>query len=136
MRVWPALIPRLITLGWAGWAVATSWAYVDETPEPLVLIESIVHIPIWIVWALIAAILIVGSVIPPGLRISPAGSWLRIIGMAMIAAAVVLWTWGFLDSDWGRGWVSAKNYGLIAVAAAGSAWITGRERHRVVKHDS
>ena len=135
MRVWPALIPRLITLGWAGWAAATSYAYISGAPDHLLLVERIVHMPIWIMWAVIATILTIGSIIPPGLRISPIGSWMRIIGMALIAAAVMLWCWGFFIADWDRGWVSAKNYGLIAVAAAASSWITGRETHRMVRHD-
>lgn len=133
MMPWPALIPRLITLGWAGWAAATSWAYFDEVPGHLALVENIIHMPVWVMWAAISIILILGSIIPPGMRLSPIGSWLRIIGMSLTAAAVVLWTWGFFTVDWERGWVSAKNYGLIAIAAGASAWITGREKHRVVR---
>lgn len=129
MRAWPALIPRVLTGAWAGWAAATSYAYTSGTPDHLIMVERILHAPIWAVWAILASILTLGSITPPGYRISPIGAWLRIIGMAGIAGMVALWAWGFMVADWDRGWVSAKNYALIAAAAGVSAWIAGRERH-------
>lgn len=116
---WPALIPRLITALWSVWAGATSYAYVHETPQALEATESFLHIPIWGAWCITATVLALGSAQPtfgpPWMQWL--GTGLRVGGMAMCAGLLMAWSTEFFTSDMARGWVTGKNYLMLAVLA-------------------
>lgn len=120
---WPALIPRLITALWSVWAGATSWAYVHETPQALEATESFLHIPIWGAWCITATVLALGSAQPPfGTPwLQWLGTGLRVGGMAMCAGLLMAWSTEFFTAEMARGWVTGKNYLMLAVLAMISA---------------
>lgn len=116
---WPAVIPRLMTALWCLWCMATSRAYVDATPDVLQATEAFLHIDIWMVWAITAGLLALGTLSPP---IGPAwvlwtGSILRIMGMSICAGLLLAWSVEFFMTDMDRGWVTGKNYLILAVLA-------------------
>lgn len=126
-------LPRLISLAWALWVIPTAFAYVDGSPPQLVSAEALLMLPIWVVWALAAALLVLGSLVPPGAseRQLEAARWMRVVGLAICAGLLIMWGAAFLGADGGRGWVSAKNYLFMALAAIVSAYLSGRDRARV-----
>lgn len=106
-----------ICLLWAIWDAATAVAYIDSSPPQLQRVENILHMPIWVVWAVATAFLVVGALIPAkrSERFREVAIWTRGIGMALSAALLALWGLEFIFSDTERGWVSGKNYLMLAV---------------------
>ena len=105
-----------ICLLWAIWDAATAVAYIDSSPPQLQRVENILHMPIWVVWAVATAFLVVGVLIPAkrSERFRELAIWTRGIGMALSAALLALWGLEFIFSDAERGWVSGKNYLMLA----------------------
>ena len=71
-------------------------------------------------WGAAAALLTLGLVPWCG------AGWSRVAGLAVVAGLCTAWGLSFtllwIDGETTRGWVSAKNYGLQAALAMGSAW--------------
>lgn len=103
-----------ICLLWAIWDAATAVAYIDSSPPQLQRVENILHMPIWVVWAVATAFLVVGALIPAK-RFREVAIWTRGIGMAASSALLALWGLEFIFSDAERGWVSGKNYLMLGV---------------------
>ena len=125
-------VPRLTALGWAIFAALTALAYNGVRPEQLEVPATILPGDLWVAWAFAAILLTLGGLVPPNAsetQLSIA-RWLRIAGIAVVAALLAMWTDAFFNSG-DRGWVSGKNYLALLVAAVASAVITGRERGRV-----
>ena len=125
-------LPRLLAVMWAGWAAATAGAYVDLVPKQLDVVDSVIPMPVWAVWVAAAVALVLGALVPSGApgRLQERARWLRIFGMVLISAELVIWTAAFF-ADQPRGWVSGKNYLMLAVMALFSTWTIARDRARV-----
>ena len=113
---------RALTAAWAAWSWLTAIAYL-QGPEishlqPIVAMIS----PQWWswLWATAAALLTLGLAPWRG------AGWSRVAGLAVVAGLCTAWGLSFtlmwIDGETTRGWVSAKNYGLHALLAMGSAW--------------
>lgn len=126
-------LPRLIALAWAAWAAPTAYAYKDGAPVQLQSADELVLLPLWILWAVAAALLAAGALVPIGAgpRQVEAARWMRIAGLAICACLLSVWGVSFLDAEAARGWVSAKNYIFMAFMALISAYLAGRDRVRV-----
>lgn len=123
--------PRVIALVWAAWAGATAYAYMGGAPPQLERIEAVLpFIEVWQLWAMSTVLLVVGSLIPGRAysKLQDLSGWLRIIGLATIAGLLVMWAVEFFAADASRGWVSGKNYILLALCALTHAWWIGRHR--------
>lgn len=131
-RIIPALrilAPRIIALGWAAWAASTAWAYIDGAPPQLQRVENALHIEVWALWAVSAVMLFAGGTIPAsGERLQSITGWLRGGGLALSAGLLGLWAVEFFITDSTRGWVSGKNYLLLAACALSHSWWVGRHR--------
>lgn len=127
---WPALIPRVMCLVWAIWSSATAYAYRWTTPDTLNSVEDILHFPIWIAWAVVSGVLVVGALIPPRVPrpVLYAGSTLRLVGMSLVGGLVTAWAFEFILDDSSRGWVSGKNYLLLAFCAVITAGTVAQNR--------
>lgn len=128
-RVIAALLPRIIALAWAMWVIPTSYAYVGGAPIQLMAVEGLLHVPIWAVWALAAVLLILGAAVPPKAPDchQEVARWLRIIGMAIVAALLVLWGGAFFETGVERAWVTGKNYLFMGFLAGAMTFIVGRD---------
>lgn len=121
-------LPRILAVVWGVWCIATAVAYVHHVPQQLVAVDGAVSAPVWAVWATAATLLIVGSLAPGASppQVQNLSRWVRIIGMAIACAMLILWSAAFFIDE-PRGWVSAKNYSLLAVMAMVSSWIIARD---------
>lgn len=121
-------LPRILAVVWGVWCVATAVAYVHHVPQQLAAVDSAVTAPVWAVWATAATLLIVGSLVPGASppQVQNVSRWARIIGMAVACAMLIMWSAAFFVDE-PRGWVSAKNYALLAVMAMVSSWIIARD---------
>lgn len=113
---------RALTAAWAAWSWLTAIAYI-QGPEishlqPIVAMVS----PQWWswLWGTAAALLTLGLAPWRG------AGWSRVAGLAVVAGLCTAWGLSFtlmwIEGETTRGWVSAKNYGLHALLAMGSAW--------------
>ena len=121
-------LPRILAVVWGIWCIATAVAYVHHVPQQLAAVDGAVAAPVWAVWATSATLLIIG-VIAPGTstpRVQNVSRWMRVTGMTIACAMLVLWSAAFFIDE-PRGWVSAKNYALLAVMALVSSWIIARD---------
>lgn len=130
-------LPRMLALGWALWCTATAVAYVEHVPPQLEAVDGALASPVWGLWAGAAVLLLLGSVVtsaaPP--RVQNVARWLRITGMTITCATLIIWTVAFF-MDEPRGWVTGKNYALLAIMAAVTTWTIARDeasRKRVVR---
>ena len=113
---------RALTAAWAAWAWLTALAYISG--QEISQLQPIVNLigPQWWswLWGTAAALLTVGLVPWRG------AGWSRVVGLAVVAGLCTAWGLSFtimwIDGEATRGWVSAKNYGLQALLAMGSAW--------------
>lgn len=121
--------PRIIALYWVKWATQTAVAYLDLVPKQLAWVDSFTPIPLWSWWAMCAVLLFLGAIVPPcaGPRAQDIARYLRVSGVGLIALALCVWTIVFY-AEHPRGWVSGKNYELIFLAAAASAWALGKNQ--------
>ena len=113
---------RALTAAWAAWAWLTTIAYLSGPEishlQPIVAMVS----PQWWswLWGTAAALLTLGLAPWRG------AGWSRVAGLAVVAGLCTAWGLSFtlmwIDGETTRGWVSAKNYGLQAALAMGSAW--------------
>lgn len=130
-------LPRLLAVAWTVWTVATAAAYIDRVPPQLAIVDAATAAPIWTIWATAAVVLTLGVIVPSRAPESAqdVARWLRISGMMIICATLIIWTIVFaLEQP--RGWVTAKNYALIALFAAYTSWTIARDeasRRRVVR---
>lgn len=126
----PATIPRGIALVWAVWGAGTAYAYVDGAPPQLSTVEDLLHMPLWIMWAVAAVMLFAGAAVPPkaGQRSQTIGTVLRGLGLAITAGLLGAWAVEFFTTTSDRGWVSGKNYALLAFCGLSHAWHIGRNR--------
>lgn len=127
-------LPRLLALVWAAWCVATAVAYVHHVPEQLVAVDGAFKAPVWTVWAAAATLLVLGTLAPATshAKVKDFSRWLRITGMSIAAAMLTMWTIAFCVAE-PRGWVSGKNYALLALMALFTTWTIARDgapRHR------
>lgn len=125
-------LPRLLATVWAVWSAATAVAYVDMVPKQLEAVDDVIPLPVWTVWAAAAVLLALGVLVPSMVsdRSQEVARWMRIIGMTIIAAELVIWSVAFFVEQ-PRGWVSGKNYLLLAVLALFSTWTIARDRARI-----
>lgn len=125
-------LPRLLAAVWAVWSAATAVAYVDMVPKQLSAVDDVIPLPVWTVWAVSAVLLALGVLVPSRAsdRSQEIARWLRVAGMVLIAAELVIWSAAFFVEQ-PRGWVSGKNYLLLAGLALFSTWTIARDRARV-----
>ncbi|WCZ37866.1 hypothetical protein [Corynebacterium jeddahense] len=125
-------LPRLLAVAWAAWAAATAVAYVHLVPKQLEAVDGAIATPVWLLWAVAAVALLLGVLVPSRAsdRATDWASWLRIIGMMIVTAELVIWSVAFFVDE-PRGWVSGKNYAMLLVNALFSTWMIARERARV-----
>ena len=124
-------LPRLLALAWAAWAAATAVAYVGMVPQQLEAVDGAINAPVWSLWAIAAAALVLGVLVPSraSSRAHDVARWLRITGMTIITAELVVWTAAFFV-DPPRGWVSGKNYAMLMLMALFSTWTIARDKAR------
>lgn len=122
-----ALVPRILSLLWATWAIATAAAYAHHVPPQLIGVDDAVNVKLWVVWLTAALLLIMGALAPnrSAREILEAARITRIIGISLIVALLITWTVTF-SLEGGRGWVTGKNYALLAALSAYSAWTIAR----------
>ena len=125
-------LPRFLAAVWAVWATATAFAYVDRVPPQLEAVDAAFAPPVWAVWAIAAVLLALGVLVPSRAsdRAQDVARWLRVAGMVLIAAELVIWSAAFFVEQ-PRGWVSGKNYLLLGVLALFSTWTIARDRAQV-----
>lgn len=130
-------LPRFLATAWAVFAAATAVAYIGVVPPQLKAVDGAISFPMWLLWSVAAASLFFGSLVPSGAseRARDVARWARIIGMGIIAAELVIWTIAFFF-DQPRGWVTGKNYGMLAFMALFATWTIARDRAQsgVVRH--
>ena len=121
-------LPRILTLIWALWCVATAVAYVHHVPEQLQTVDGAVKAPVWGIWATAAILLTVGALAPSTApqHLQNTARWARIIGMTITCAMLILWAVAFCVAE-PRGWVSGKNYALLAIMALVATWPIARD---------
>lgn len=125
-------LPRLLAAAWAVWSAATAVAYVDRVPPQLQAVDAVIPLPVWTVWAAASAALMLGVCTSPTApdRLQEVARWLRVVGMVLITAELVIWSFAFFAEE-PRGWVSGKNYLLLGGLALFSTWTIARDRARV-----
>lgn len=118
----------LVCLHWFIWDAATAVAYLDAAPPQLQRIENFLHMPIWIVWAVVSALLLFGALVPVrlGERFRELAIWTRGLGMVLSVILLALWGLEFIFSDAERGWVSGKNYLMLAVNGLFFGYVVSR----------
>ena len=122
-------LPRLLAVAWAVWAAATAVAYIGNVPPQLEAVDGATLTPVWLLWSIAATALVVGVLVPTHASgtANDVARWLRIAGMMIISAELVIWSAAFF-TDEPRGWVSGKNYLMLAVMALFSTWTIARDR--------
>lgn len=117
-----------VCLLWFIWDALTALSYIDSSPPQLQRIESWLSIPIWVVWSIAAGFLLVGILIPVkrSERMRDTAIVLRGIGMVMSSILLALWGMGFIFSDFERGWVTGKNYLMLAALGMISGYLVSR----------
>lgn len=117
-----------ICLLWFVWDVSTAFAYIDNSPTQLQLIESFLPVHIWVVWAIASGFLLFGVALPAkgSKRRLDVVIALRSIGMGITALLLAAWGMGFILSDAERGWVSGKNYLIMAVCVLILSYLVSR----------
>lgn len=125
-------LPRFLAVMWAAWAAATAFAYVGTVPNQLAAVDAAIPVPMWTLWSVAAVALALGVLVPSGAPnlVQNIARWLRIAGMVLIAAELVIWAFAFFADD-PRGWVSGKNYLLLGAMALFSTWTIARDHARV-----
>lgn len=133
--------PRVIAATWGTYAVLTALAYKSTSVAALTPVEAILPTgsPA-LAWAVAAALLLAGAVLPPTPRCARLGRVTRLSGITIVGALLFMWSASYaLDAltEQSRMWVSAKNYVMLACAAAASAYVMGRDhgRRKVVDGD-
>lgn len=131
-------LPRLLAIAWAAWAAATAVAYVDRVPPQLEAVDGAISAPVWVLWAVAATALVAGVLAPSHApaRAQSVARWLRIGGMVIITAELVVWTAAFFVDE-PRGWVSGKNYAMLLAMSLFCTWTIARDRasvKRVMPH--
>ena len=101
---------------------------IRDRPQ-LEAVDAVIPAPVWLLWAVAAVALVLGVFVPSGAspRSQDIARWLRIIGMTIIIAELVVWSASFVAEN-PRGWVSGKNYLMLAVMALFSTWTIARDR--------
>lgn len=113
---------RALTTVWAAWAWLTALAYLAGPEishlQPIVNLVS----PQWWSWLWGTA----ATLLTLGLAPWRGAGWARVAGLAAVAGLCTAWGLSFTlmwaEGETTRGWVSAKNYGVQAALAMGSAW--------------
>lgn len=130
-------LPRFLATAWAAFAAATAVAYIGLVPPQLKAVDGAISFPMWLLWAVAATALLFGSLVPSSApdRARDVASWSRIIGMGIITAELVIWTAAFFV-DQPRGWVTGKNYCMLALMAVFATWTIASDRAQsgVVRH--
>ena len=131
-RATPAVV-RVISLIWAVWAWVTCVAYTSVEPSQLDPVMVWLPVNLSHAWATVAVLLTGGAVLPDGHRgISAVARWARTIGVVLAAALLCAFATAFILNG-GRGWVSAKNYAMLAVGALACSLLVGRSHGQVVR---
>lgn len=130
-------LPRMLALGWAVWCTATAAAYVRNVPPQLAAVDGVLSSPVWVLWAGAAVLLVLGSMVTSAApaRVQDVARWLRVTGMTITCATLIIWTVAFFVDE-PRGWVTGKNYALLAIMAAVTTWTIARDeasRKQVVR---
>lgn len=122
-------LPRLLAVAWAVWAAATAVAYMDKVPPQLEAVDGATLTPVWLLWSIAATALVVGVLVPTraSSTANDVARWMRIAGMMIISAELVIWSAAFF-TDEPRGWVTGKNYLMLAAMALFSTWTIARDR--------
>ena len=125
-------LPRFLATAWAVWAAATAVAYIGRVPPQLEAVDAAFAPPVWTVWSAAAVLLALGVLVPSRAshRSQEVARWLRVAGMVLIAAELVIWSAAFFVEQ-PRGWVSGKNYLLLGALALFSTWTIARDRAQV-----
>ena len=125
-------LPRFLATAWAAWATATAVAYIDLVPPQLEAVDGALSAPVWVLWSVAAGALVAGVLVPSAAspRAQDIARWLRIIGMGIITAELVVWTAAFFV-DQPRGWVSGKNYLMLLINALFCTWTIAQSKARV-----
>lgn len=126
--------PRLIATVWAVYAAATSYGYYGHSVTALTPVEA--ALPAGspaLAWAAASLLLAIGAATSPRGKWAALGRVSRTAGIAICGALLTMWASSYaIDAiyDGSRMWVSAKNYLLLAITAAASATVMGRNRSR------
>lgn len=127
----PHTLIRAMSAAWAVFAWATSAAYTDREPGQLDPVMAWLPVDLAWAWAIIALLLTAGAALPLpilnwGYRL---GRWCRTIGLIATAGILFAFATSFMLSG-SRGWVSGKNYLLIALVSLAGSWLCGRDHGR------
>lgn len=124
-------LPRFLATAWGAWAAATAVAYIDKVPPQLEAVDGAISAPVWLLWSVAAAALTLGVLVPSSAsaRAKDIARWLRITGMTIIIAELVVWTAAFFVDE-PRGWVSGKNYLMLLVNALFCTWTIAQTKAR------
>lgn len=121
-------LPRIIAGVWCAWSWGMVLAYVDGAPNQLISLERSVPFQLWILWLIAAAFLTLGTVLPLRGRYQRVSRCARIYGLTMVTVMLMLWSVAFFTADMSRGWVSAKNYLLLAFFSVFTSYFIARDR--------
>lgn len=136
-RFLSAALPRLVAAAWSVWAYATAYAYLDGPPATLEMTQYYLPISISAAWSVAATLALVGALVPPSrlVWLQILGATLRGLGLAITAGLLTVWGIEFVAGEMNRGWVSGKNYWMLALAALAACWYVGQDAPREVATD-
>lgn len=121
-------LPRIIAGIWCLWSWSMVAAYVGGAPRQLAALESSVPFQLWFLWLIAAVLLTVGTVLPRKGKYTRASRSTRVYGLAMVTIMLMLWASAFFTADMARGWVSAKNYLLLAFFSVFTSYFIARDK--------
>lgn len=135
MLAWPRVSPaglRLISGGWALWSWITALAYLHKEPSSLDPVSIWLPLNLAWTWAFIALLLTLGAVLPRHGKTGKIARGCATLGTAFLAGMLAAFMVAYGLSD-GRGWVSAKNYAALTVAAFICSRLLGRGHGEAAK---
>lgn len=120
--------PRIIAGVWCLWSWSMVAAYIGGAPRQLATLEASVPFQLWFLWLIAAVLLTVGTALPRKGKYRRAARCARVYGLAMVTIMLMLWAAAFFTADMERGWVSAKNYLLLAFFSVFTSYFIARDR--------
>ncbi|MBK4162644.1 hypothetical protein [Corynebacterium macginleyi] len=92
-------------------------AYIGGAPRQLISLEQSIPLQLWTLWFIAAVFLTLGTALPLRGRYQRVSRLARVNGLTLVTVMLLLWSVAFFTADMSRGWVSAKNYLLLAFSA-------------------
>lgn len=127
-------LPRIIAGVWCAWSWSMVLAYIGGAPRQLISLEESIPLQLWILWFIAAVFLTLGTALPLRGRYQRVSRLARVNGLTLVTVMLLLWSVAFFTADMSRGWVSAKNYLLLAFFSVFTSYFIARDKPSSVHH--